>query len=125
VSLSFNIRQQNHISIVDVAGRITLGDDLHKLRELLRTMPKEDHKAILLNLAECTYIDSSGLGVLVFGFASITNQGGQFKLLNLTTRVRDLLLITKLFAVFEIFDDEATAIDSFIQTTAQQPSITV
>ena len=113
MSLSINIRQTGDVTLVDVTGRITLGDGAATLRDTLRTMGREGHKKILLNLGEATYIDSSGLGVLVSGFASITNTGGQLKLLNLNKRVRDLLLITKLFTVFEVFEDEAVAIRSF------------
>ncbi|SPE40898.1 Anti-sigma factor antagonist [Candidatus Sulfopaludibacter sp. SbA3] len=121
MSLSINIRQMNDVSVMDVTGRITLGDDARTLRDMLLTMPKEGHKKILLNLAEAAYIDSSGLGVLVSGFASMTNQGGQLKLLNLTKRVRDLLLITKLFTVFEVFDDEELALRSFAEVAVQAP----
>jgi anti-sigma B factor antagonist len=121
MSLSINTRQVSDVSVVDVAGRITLGDGASMLRETLRTMPKEGHTKILVNLADSTVIDSSGLGVLVAGFASITSQGGQLKLLNLTTRVRDLLLITKLFTVFEVFEDEASALRSFAVVDAAIP----
>src|SRR5579872_3418300 len=120
MGLNIEIRKNNDVSIVDVAGRITLGGDATALRDMLRTMPLEGHKKILLNLAEASYIDSSGLGVLVSGFASISNQGGQFKLLNLNTRVRDLLLITKLLTIFEVFDDEDVAVRSF--TAASVPA---
>ena len=122
MSLSINIRQIGEVSVVDVAGRITLGDGASTLRDTLRAMPKERHKKILLNLGSATYIDSSGLGVLVSGFASITSQGGQLKLLNLTTRVTDLLLITKLFTVFEIFEDELLAVRSFAEAEVAAPS---
>jgi anti-sigma B factor antagonist len=108
-----NVRKVNDVSIVDITGRITLGDGASRLRETLSGMAKEGYKKTLLNLAETTTIDSSGLGVLVSGFASITNQGGQLKLLNLTTRIRALLLLTKLFTVFEVFEDEAAAVRSF------------
>src|SRR5882724_4763376 len=121
MSLSINIRQMSDVSIVDVAGRITLGDGASTLRDTLRAMPREGHKKVLLNLGEASYIDSSGLGVLVAAFASITNQDGQLKLLNLTTRVRDLLLITKLFTVFEVFEDEALAICSFVEVEVGTP----
>jgi anti-sigma B factor antagonist len=121
MSVSITVRQASEVSIVDVAGRITLGEDASALRDMLRTMPREGHKKILLNLGEATYIDSSGLGVLVSGFASITNQGGQLKLLNLTSRVRDLLLITKLLTVFEVFDDEALAVHSFVEAAVPAP----
>src|SRR5215831_2439110 len=112
MSLSINIRQVGDVSVVDVVGRLTLGDSAATLRETLRGMGRDGHKKILLNLGDTTVIDSSGLGVLVAGFASISNQGGHLKLLNLTTRVRDLLLITKLFAVFEVFEDEAVGVRS-------------
>ncbi|MEO8594454.1 MAG: STAS domain-containing protein [Candidatus Solibacter sp.] len=117
MSLTINNRTVNDVSIVDVTGRITLGDGASSLREALSTMGKEGYKKILLNLAETTTIDSSGLGVLVSGFASITHHGGQLKLVNLSTRIRDLLLITKLFTVFEVFEDEAAAIRSFGEAT--------
>jgi anti-sigma B factor antagonist len=74
----------------------------------------QGNKKILLNLGEVSYIDSSGIGELVSGFTSVANQGGQLKLLNLTKRVRDLLQITKLYTVFEVYDEEATAIRSFV-----------
>lgn len=113
MSLSINIRQVGDVSVVDIVGRITLGDSAGALRETLRTMGREGHKKILLNLGETTVIDSSGLGVLVAAFASLTSQGGQVKLVNLSTRIRDLLLITKLFTVFEVFEEEAAGIRSF------------
>ena len=122
MSLSINIRQTSDVSIVDVVGRVTLGDGAATLRDTLRSMGRDGHKKILLNLHEATFIDSSGLGVLVGAFASITNRGGQLKLLNLTTRVRDLLLITKLFTVFEVFEDEAAGVRSFA-TTAMPTAI--
>jgi anti-sigma B factor antagonist len=71
------------------------------------------HKKLLLNLADVTYIDSSGIGELVSGFTTVTNQGGRLKLLRLTKRVKDLLQITKLYTVFEVYDDEAEAVRSF------------
>jgi len=119
MSLSINIRQLGDVSIVDVTGSITLGGGASTLRDTLRTMPREGHKKILVNLADASYIDSSGLGVLVSGFASITNQGGQLKLLHLSKRVRDLLLITKLFTVFEVFEDEGAAVRSFREAVVE------
>jgi len=83
------------------------------LREDLRQMIVKGQKKILLNLANVSYIDSSGIGELVSGFTTVTNQGGELKLLNLTKRVHDLLQITKLYTVFEVFDDEAAAVRSF------------
>ena len=119
MSLSINIRQISEVSVVDVMGRITLGEGASTLRDTIRTMGREGHKKILLNLGDATYIDSSGLGVLVSGFASITKQGGRLKLLNLNKRVRDLLLITKLLTVFEVFEDETPALRSFIDAAVE------
>src|SRR6516162_7524423 len=106
-------RQVDSVSVVDLSGRITLGEGCSQLRELIRDLLAKGHKNILLNLGEVTYIDSSGIGELVSGFTAVSNQGGQLKLLNLTKRVRDLLQITKLYTVFEVFDDEASAVRSF------------
>src|SRR5438270_13076517 len=107
------IRQVDSVSVVDVSGRITLGEGCAQLRELIRGELGKGNKKLLLNLADVSYIDSSGIGELVSGFTSVTNQGGQLKLLHLTKRVKDLLQITKLYTVFEVFDDEATAVRSF------------
>jgi anti-sigma B factor antagonist len=101
------------VSVVDVAGRITLGEGSSALRETLREMVGKNQKKILLNLGDVSYIDSSGIGELVSGFTSVTNSGGQLKLLNLNKRVKDLLQITKLYTVFDVHDDEAHAIRSF------------
>ena len=121
MSLSINIRTIGGVTVVDIIGRITLGTGAATLRETLRSMPRDGRKQILLNLAETTSIDSSGLGVLVAAFASISNQGGQLKLLNLTKRVTDLLLVTKLFTVFEVFEDETLAVRSFPEVAAVAP----
>jgi anti-sigma B factor antagonist len=101
------------VSVVDVAGRITLGEGSSALRDTIREMVGKNHKKILLNLGEVSYIDSSGIGELVSGFTSVTNSGGQLKLLNLNKRVKDLLQITKLYTVFDVHESEATAIRSF------------
>jgi anti-sigma B factor antagonist len=98
---------------VDVAGRITLGEGSSALRDALRDMINKNQKKILLNLGEVNYIDSSGIGELVSGFTTVTNSGGQLKLLNLNKRVKDLLQITKLYTVFDVHEDEAGAIRSF------------
>lgn len=113
MSVSVTTRQVGDVSVLDVAGRITLGEGSSTLRESLRTLTSTPNSKILLNLEEVTYIDSSGIGELVSGFTNLQEQGGQLKLLKLTKRVRDLLQITKLYTVFEVFDDEATAIRSF------------
>jgi anti-sigma B factor antagonist len=113
VSAKLSTRQVGDVTVVDVAGRITLGEGSSALRETLRDLVGKSHKKILLNLGDVTYIDSSGIGELVSGFTTVTNQGGQLKLLNLTKRVKDLLQITKLYTVFDVHDDEAAAIRSF------------
>jgi anti-sigma B factor antagonist len=96
-----------------VAGRITLGEGSATLRDAMRDMVSKNQKKILLNLGEVSYIDSSGIGELVSGFTTVTNSGGNLKLLNLNKRVKDLLQITKLYTVFDVHEDEAGAIRSF------------
>ena len=113
MSVKLNTRQVGDVSVIDVAGRITLGEGSSALRDALRDMISKNQKKILLNLAEVTYIDSSGIGELVSGFTTVTNSGGQLKLLNLAKRVKDLLQITKLYTVFDVHEDEAGAIRSF------------
>jgi anti-sigma B factor antagonist len=113
VSVKLNSRQVGDVSVVDVAGRITLGEGSSALRDALRDMVAKNHKKILLNLGDVSYIDSSGIGELVSGFTSVTNSGGQLKLLGLTKRVKDLLQITKLYTVFDVHEDESSAIRSF------------
>jgi anti-sigma B factor antagonist len=113
MSVSVTTRQVGDVSVMDVAGRITLGEGSSTLRESLRAVTGVRDAKILLNLEEVSYIDSSGIGELVSGFTNLQEQGGQLKLLKLTKRVHDLLQITKLYTVFEVFDDEATAIRSF------------
>ncbi len=113
MSVSVTTRQVGDVSVLDVAGRITLGEGSSTLRESLRGITTVKNAKILLNLEDVTYIDSSGIGELVSGFTNIQEMGGQLKLLKLTKRVKDLLQITKLYTVFEVFDDEATAIRSF------------
>jgi anti-sigma B factor antagonist len=113
VSVKLTTRQVGNVSVIDVAGRITLGEGSAALRETLRDMVAKNQNKILLNLGEVTYIDSSGIGELVSGYTTVTNTGGQLKLLNLNKRVKDLLQITKLYTVFEVKEDEADAIRSF------------
>lgn len=113
MSMKSNTRQVNGVTIVDLSGRITLGEGSVLLRDMVRDLVTKGQRKILLNLGDVTYIDSSGIGELVSGFTSVANAGGQLKLLNLTKRVKDLLQITKLYTVFEVFDDEAAAIRSF------------
>ena len=113
MSVKLTTRQVGDVTVVDAAGRITLGEGASMFRDKIRDLATGGNKKLLLNLAEISYIDSSGIGELVSGFTTVTNQGGAVKLLNLTKRVQDLLQITKLYTVFEVFDDEAKAVQSF------------
>ena len=113
MSVKLTTRQVGDVTVVDVAGRITLGEGSSALRESLRDLVGKNQKKILLNLGEVSYIDSSGIGELVSGFTTVTNSGGQLKLLNLNKRVKDLLQITKLYTVFDVHEDEAGAVRSF------------
>ena len=114
MSVKLTTRQIGDVSVVDVAGRITLGEGSSTLRDSVREMVSKGQKKILLNLGEVSYIDSSGIGELVSAFTTVTNGGGQLKLLNLTKRVKDLLQITKLYTVFDVHDSEVSAIRSFV-----------
>ncbi len=113
MTMKASTRQVDGVTIVDLSGRITLGEGSVVLRDTIRDVVGQGSKKILLNLADVTYIDSSGIGELVSAFTTVRNQGGELKLLNLTKKVHDLLQITKLYTVFDIKDDEATAIKSY------------
>ena len=113
MSVKLTTRQVGDVTVIDVAGRITLGEGSSVLRDALRDMVSKGQKKILLNLGDVSYIDSSGIGELVSGFTTVTNSGGALKLLNLNKRVKDLLQITKLYTVFDVHEDEAGAIRSF------------
>ncbi len=111
--MKVNSRQVNGITIVDLSGRITLGEGSVVLKDTIRDLVSKGQKRILLNLGDVTYIDSSGIGELVSAYTTVKNQGGELKLLNLTKKVHDLLQITKLYTVFDIKDDEGAAVASF------------
>ena len=106
-------RQIEDIAVVDVRGRITAGEGLLVLREVVRELMDKGNKKILLNLYEVGYVDSPGLGELVKTYSTVCGQGGQLKLVQLSKRIHDLLQMTKLHAVFDIQPDEASAIQSF------------
>ena len=108
-------RQVGGVTIVDLSGRITLGEGSVVLRDTIRDLVSKGKNKILLNLADVTYIDSSGIGELVSAFTTVRNQSGELKLLKLTKKVHDLLQITKLYTVFDIKDDEAVAVQAFTQ----------
>jgi anti-sigma B factor antagonist len=113
MSLKMTTREVQDITIIDLTGQITLGDATAAIRDEIRDELNNGAKKILLNLADVTYIDSSGLGELTSAFTSVKNRGGALKLLSLTKRVHDLMQITKLYTVFDIYDDEKKAIASF------------
>ncbi len=111
--MQLKTRKVDAVNVVDINGKITLGEGNIILRDTIRNLLSRGEKKILLNLGDVTYIDSSGIGELVSSFTTTTNQGGQLKLLNLTKKVQDLLQITKLLTVFEVYGSEADAIQSF------------
>ena len=113
MALTIATRELDGVTILDLSGRITLGEGAVQLREAIRELISKGVKNILVGLGEVNYIDSSGLGELVSSFTTAKNQGADLKLLNLTKKVQDVLQVTKLYTVFDIFDDEASAIASF------------
>ena len=118
MSLTTKSRLVGDVTIVDLHGKITLGENTGILRDELRSLLSQGKKHIVLNMADVTYIDSAGIGELVSAYTTLTHQGGTVKLLNLTQKVRDLLQITKLFTIFEVFDDKAKAVASFVDGKA-------
>ncbi len=113
MTMKTSTRQVDGVTIVDLSGRITLGEGSVVLRDTIRELLNKGTRKILLNLGDVSYIDSSGIGELVSAYTTVRNQGGELKLLNLTKKVHDLLQITKLYTVFDIKDDEANAIKAF------------
>ena len=113
MSLKMLTREVGGIIVIDLSGQITLGEASAAIRDEVRDQCGQGFSRILLNLAEVTYIDSAGLGELTSAFTSVRNRGGELKLLSLTKRVRDLMQITKLYTVFDVYDDERRAIASF------------
>ncbi len=113
MALTIGTREVGHVTVLDVRGRIVLGDEIHQLRDAVRGLVADAKKKIILNLAHVDYIDSSGVGELVGCFITVRNAGGELKLLNLSQKVRDVLHVTKLYTVFDIKDDEFQAVKSF------------
>ncbi|HYP50871.1 MAG TPA: STAS domain-containing protein [Pyrinomonadaceae bacterium] len=111
--LTINERQAGDVTVLDMSGRITIGEGSVALRTAIRRLLEEDKKKILLNLGGVGYIDSSGIGELVSSFTAINKEQGQLKLLKLTQKLRDLLAITKLLTVFDVYDDEQEALNSY------------
>ena len=113
MALTIASREVDGVTVLDLNGRITLGEGSVQLRDAIRELISKGQTRILLNLEEVNYIDSSGLGELVSAYTTAKNQGATLKLLKLTKKVHDLLQLTKLYTVFDVSDDEASAIASF------------
>jgi anti-sigma B factor antagonist len=113
MALSISSREVDGVAVLDLSGRITLGEGSVQLRDAIRELLSSGSKSILLNMGDVSYIDSSGLGELVSAYTSTKNQAASLKLLSLTKKVQDLLQLTKLYTVFDIYDDEAKAIASY------------
>ena len=113
MSLTINVRESANVVILDLDGRITIGEAVTSLRDTIKEMLDGGQKSILLNLANVSYIDSTGLGQFVGSFATVTSRGGQLKLLNLQKKLQELMQITKLMTVFETYTSETAAVRSF------------
>jgi anti-sigma B factor antagonist len=113
MDLKVKTREVSGVTVLDLSGKITLGDGALTLRDAVKSAMATGQKKILVNLADVHYIDSAGIGELVTAFTSVKNSGGSLKLLQLTKKVKDVLQITKLYTVFDVEDDEAAAIASF------------
>ena len=113
MALTIASREVDGVTVLDLSGRITLGEGSVQLRDAIRDLISKGSKSILVNLGDVNYIDSSGLGELVSAFTTSKNQNASLKLLKLTKKVHDLLQLTKLYTVFDIYDDEVSAIASF------------
>jgi anti-sigma B factor antagonist len=111
--LTINSRQAGDVTILDLSGKITIGEGSVQLREAVRGLLDGGNKKILLNLGDVSYVDSSGIGELVSSYTTTSNNGGHLKLLNLTKKIQDLLMITKLLTVFQVYDNEQEAVASF------------
>lgn len=113
MSTHVSVRHSGNVAIVDISGRITLGESTGLVRGTIKDLVASGHKDILVNLQDVGYIDSAGLGELVGAYATVSNLGGQIKLLGVEGKVKDLLQVTKLYTVFITFSDEAEAVGSF------------
>ncbi len=111
--LNISERQAGDVTILDLSGKVTIGEGSVALRTTIRRLLGEGKNKILLNLGGVGYVDSSGIGELVSSFTAVNKEGGQLKLLNLTQKIQDLLAITKLLTVFDTFDDEGDALGSY------------
>lgn len=106
-------RESGSVTVLDLSGKITLGEDGNLLKDKLQSLLHQGKKNILFNLAQVSYVDSAGLGAIVSGYTTVTREGGSLKLANVTKKLQDLLSITKLLTVFETFDSEDEAVRSY------------
>ena len=113
MALTAKTRREGNVTIVDLSGKITLGENTGILRDELRSLLSQGEKNIILNMKDVGYVDSAGLGELVGAYTTATNQGGSLKLLHLQGKMRDLMQITKLHTIFPAFEDERQAVQSF------------
>jgi anti-sigma B factor antagonist len=112
-AMKISTRKVEDVTLVDISGQVVLGPETGLLRTTVHDLVSRGDKKIILNLADVNYIDSSGLGELIASYTTVRNQGGQLKLLNLTKKVQDLLLVTKLYTIFDVKDSEYLAVKSF------------
>jgi anti-sigma B factor antagonist len=112
MSLTVKTRKVESIVVMDLAGKLTIGEPVMQLRDVLRVQVAQGESKFIVNLGEVSYVDSSGLGELVSSYTTVRNKGGDVKLLKLTAKIKDLLQMTKLLTVFDVYDDEAKAIAS-------------
>jgi anti-sigma B factor antagonist len=113
MGMTIQPRETDGVTILDVSGRITMGEGSVVLRDRVRDEIALGRQRIIINLADVNYVDSSGLGELISAFTTAKNRGITIKLLNLTKRIHELMQITKLYTVFDVYDDENTAVNSF------------
>jgi anti-sigma B factor antagonist len=106
-------RESGAVTVLDLSGKITLGEDGNLLKDKLQSLLHQGKKNILFNLAQVSYVDSAGLGAIVSAYTTVTREGGALKLANVTKKLQDLLSITKLLTVFETFDSEDEAVRSY------------
>jgi anti-sigma B factor antagonist len=113
MSVKLNTRQVGDVSVIDVSGRLTLGEGATAIREEIHLQLAGGSRKIVMNLADISYIDSSGLGELLAGFRATANTGGKLKLLGLTKSAKEMLRVTRLTGIFEVHEDEASAVKSY------------
>lgn len=123
MAMKINERQIADVTILDISGRLVLGEDTALLRNTIRDLISRGKKNILLNLGEVPYIDSSGIGELMGAFTTVAREGGEVKLLHLTKKVQQVLQVVKLLTVFDVFDDKAAALQAFAKKEKPAPEL--